>query len=117
MYDRSDVRPARRQPARRLLQQARRGPPHRDLAPFTPPLLRPPQRPWRRQGATAAYLAEQGNHRCVALDLASCYERIDHKVVLLAIIKQIAPQLELFSDELNEAYARVEYGVYKKIHK
>jgi hypothetical protein len=53
----------------------------------------------------------------VALDLASCYERIDHKVVLLAIIKQIAPQLELFSDELNEAYARVEYGVYKKIHK
>ena len=67
--------------------------------------------------AMAAYLAEQGNHRCVALDLASCYESIDHKVVLLAIIKQIAPQLELFSDELNEAYARVDYGVYKKIHK
>ncbi len=53
----------------------------------------------------------------MALDLASCYERIDHKVVLLAIIKQIAPQLELFSDELNEAYASVDYGVYKKIHK
>ena len=53
----------------------------------------------------------------MALDLASWYERIDHKVVLLAIIKQIAPQLELFSDELNEAYDRVDYGVYKKIHK
>ena len=68
------------------------------------------------RGLLRRIFAEQGNHRCVALYLASCYERIDHKVVLLAIIKQRAPQLELFSDELNEAYARVDYAVYKKIH-
>ena len=33
-----------------------------------------------------------------------------------AIIKQIAPQFELFSDELNQAYVRVDCGDYKKIY-
>ena len=110
------MRPARRQPARRLKQQARRDP-HRKLHRSLHRACVHLKGHGGVKGVTAAYLAEQGNHRCVALDLASCYERIDHKVVLLAIIKQIAPQLELFSDELNEAYASVDYGVYKKIHK
>ena len=34
-----------------------------------------------------------------------------------AIIKQIASKLELFSDELNETYVRVDYGDHKKIHR
>ena len=34
-----------------------------------------------------------------------------------AIINQIASQLELFSDELNETYVRIDYGDHKKIHR
>ena len=41
--------------------------------------------------------------------------RKDTQVV--AIIKLLAPQIKFFTDQLNEAYARIDYGDYKKIYR